>query len=127
MLAGLHRSSRHGESVDFAEHKDYSPGDDPRHLDWKAFGRLDRYYIKKFEAECNLRTTVLVDLSGSMAYGSGPFSKADYSCLLAASLATLLLRQGDAVGLILSSGTNPGYLPPVGKDEHLQDIVQAKG
>jgi uncharacterized protein (DUF58 family) len=125
VLAGLHRSVRHGESVDFAEHKEYAPGDDPRHLDWRVLGRLDRYYIKKYEAECNLKATLAVDLSGSMSYASGPFSKASYAGLLAASLATLLLRQGDSVGLILLAGTRPAHLPPGGRPENLTDLVEA--
>ncbi len=125
VLAGLHRSARHGESVDFAEHKEYAPGDDPRHLDWRVLGRLARYYIKKYEAECNLKATLAVDLSGSMSYASGPFSKAGYAGLLAASLATLLLRQGDSVGLILLAGTRPVHFPPGGRPEHLTDLVEA--
>jgi uncharacterized protein (DUF58 family) len=125
VLAGLHRSLRHGESVDFAEHKEYSPGDDLRHLDWRVLGRSDRYYVKKYEAETNLRAVLALDFSGSMAYASGPFSKAGYAALLAASLATLLLRQGDSVGLILQSGSNPTLIPPAGRPEHLTDLVQA--
>jgi uncharacterized protein (DUF58 family) len=125
VLAGLHRSARHGESVDFAEHKEYAPGDDPRHLDWRVLGRTDRYYIKKYEAERSLRATLALDLSGSMGYASGPFSKAEYAALLAASLATLLLRQGDSVGLLLLAGTRPAYIPPAGRPEHLGDLVEA--
>jgi uncharacterized protein (DUF58 family) len=124
VLAGMHRSIRHGESVDFAEHKEYAPGDDPRHLDWRALGRLDRYYIKKYETERNLRAIMAIDYSGSMAYGSGPLSKAHYARLLAMSLATLLLRQGDAVGLNLISGSKPVFLSPAGKAEHLMDLVE---
>lgn len=125
VLAGLHRSSRHGESVDFAEHKEYAPGDDPRHLDWRALGRLDRYYIKKYEAERNLQATVAIDMSGSMAYGLRAFTKAAYASLLGASLATLLLRQGDAVGLILQAGSRPVHIPPAGRSDHLTDLVEA--
>ena len=125
VLAGLHRSPRHGESVDFAEHKEYTAGDDPRHLDWRVLARSDRYYIKKYEAETNLKAMLALDFSGSMAYASGPFSKATYASLMAASLATILLRQGDSVGLILQGGTNPVHIPPAGRPEHLTDIVQA--
>lgn len=125
VLAGLHRSSRHGVSIEFAEHKEYSPGDDPRHLDWRVLGRLDRYVVKKFEDETNLQALLALDCSGSMAYGSGSMSKADYAGLLAATLATLLLRQGDEVGLVLLSGTKPATIPPRGRPEHLTNIVQA--
>jgi len=125
VLAGLHRSPRHGVSIEFAEHKEYSPGDDPRHLDWRVLGRLDRYAIKKFEDETNLQATLAVDLSGSMGYASGPFTKAAYSCLLAASLAALLLRQGDAAGLLVLSELSPAHLPPQGRPEHLSEIVRA--
>lgn len=125
VLAGLHRSSRHGESVDFAEHKEYAPGDDPRHLDWRALGRLDRYYIKKYEAERNLQATVAIDMSGSMAYGLRAFTKARYASLLGASLATLLLRQGDAAGLILQAGSRPTYIAPAGRSDHLTALVEA--
>lgn len=123
VLAGLHRSARHGVSIEFAEHKQYSPGDDPRHLDWRVLGRLDRYAIKKFEDETNLQAMLALDCSGSMGYASGPFSKAAYSGLLAASLASLLLRQGDAAGLLLAGGSRAALLPPQGRPEHLAEIV----
>ncbi len=125
VMAGMHRSTRHGESVDFAEHKEYSAGDDPKDLDWRLFGRSDRYYVKKYEAETHLRAILALDFSGSMAYASGPYSKASYSALLAASLATLLLRQGDSVGLHLVSGSDPVHIPPFGRPEHLADLVGA--
>jgi len=125
VLAGLHRSSRHGESVDFAEHKEYAPGDDPRHLDWRLLGRSDRWYVKKYEAETSMKVLLALDYSGSMDYASGPFTKARYSALLAASLAMLLLRQGDSVGLILDSGSQPTRIPPAGRAEHLKDLVHA--
>jgi uncharacterized protein (DUF58 family) len=125
VLAGLHHSARHGESVDFSEHKEYTPGDDPRHMDWKVLGRSDRYYIKKYDAEVNLRAVLVTDCSGSMSYASSHFSKAEYAGLLAASLATLLLRQGDAVGLILLSGSRPADIPPGGRTDHISDLVDA--
>lgn len=125
VLAGLHQSPRHGESVDFSEHKEYTPGDDPRRLDWKVLGRSDRYYIKKYDAEVNLRAMLAVDCSGSMSYASSRFSKAEYAGLLAASLATLLLRQGDSVGLILLSGSRPVDIPPGGRPDHINDLVDA--
>src|SRR5438876_7321413 len=98
-LAGLHRSPHHGASVEFAEHREYTPGDEIRHIDWKAYGKFDRYFIKEYEEETNLRAYLLVDASASMDYGSEGLSKFDYSCYLAASLAYLMLHQGDDVGL----------------------------
>lgn len=124
VLAGLHRSARTGVSIEFAEHKEYSPGDDPRHLDWRVLGRLDRYVVKKFEDETNLQVTLCVDVSGSMEYGSGAFTKAAYSSLMAVSLAALLLRQGDEAGLMLSSGTNEEFLPPQGRADQLHEMVE---
>ena len=125
ILAGLHRSPRHGTSIEFAEHKSYSPGDDPRHLDWRVLGRLDRYAIKKYEDETHLQATFAVDHSGSMAYGSASLNKARYASILAASLATLVLRQGDAAGMLLSAGSHPCRIAARGRQEHLQDLVSA--
>lgn len=99
VLTGLHRSPRQGSSIDFAEHKAYSPGDDLRHLDWKVLARLDRASVRRYEDETQLSVFLLVDFSGSMGYASGAFSKARYASLLALSLAVLLQRQGDRVDL----------------------------
>ena len=110
VLSGWHPSSRLGVSIEFAEHKEYSPGDDPRHLDWKIVARHDRYTIRKYQDETDLRAMVVVDASGSMGYASGAFSKFNYASILAASLATLLLRQGDAAGLVVSGGNRPIHL-----------------
>jgi len=123
VLAGLHRSARQGESVDFAEHKPYSPGDDLRHLDWRVLGRSDRLIVKRYETETNLRAMLAVDFSASMTYRSASLSKVDYGAILAATLASLLLRQGDAVGLHLLQA-RPLVLPPVGSPEHLKNIVE---
>src|SRR5215471_16649456 len=100
LLSGLHDSPYRGYSVEFAEHREYVPGDEIRHIDWKAYGKFDRYFIKEYEEETNLRAYLLVDASASMDYGSECLSKFDYSCYLAASLAYLMLRQGDNVGLV---------------------------
>src|SRR5580704_19086149 len=97
---GLHRSPYHGFSVEFTEYRPYSPGDDTRYLDWRLYARSDRYYLKKFEDETNLRCHLLVDQSRSMDYGSLSYSKLDYVRTLAATLAWFLHGQGDAVGLI---------------------------
>ncbi|MFH1809162.1 MAG: DUF58 domain-containing protein [Pseudomonadota bacterium] len=101
VLAGLHHSRRLGESAEFAEHKLYAPGDDVRRIDWKAFAKTDRYFVKRFEEETSLRAFLVVDSSGSMTYPEqGRPTKFEYSATLAASLSLLLLRQSDAVGLL---------------------------
>src|SRR5512134_2236897 len=91
VLSGLHKSPHQGQSVEFAEHKEYAPGDELRHLDWKAFGKFDRYYVKRFEHETNLRAVMVVDTSGSMAFGTTGLSKLEVAKVLAATLAHLLL------------------------------------
>src|SRR3984885_4718683 len=94
---GLHRSPYHGFSVEFSEYRQYSPGDDPRYLDWRLYGRSDRYYVKRFEDETNLRCNLVVDTSRSMGYRSGPYSKSDYARTAAATIAYFLASQRDAV------------------------------
>src|SRR5512142_1609288 len=98
-LAGLHRSPFKGFSVEFAEYRQYIPGDDLSTIDWKVFARSDRYYVKKFEEETNVQCRLLVDVSASMAYGRRGITKLQYASYLAASLAYLMNRQRDAVGL----------------------------
>lgn len=98
-LSGMHRSPYFGQSVEFLQHRQYAPGDEIRHIDWKVFARQDKLHIKQYEAETNLRLHLLVDRSGSMAYGDGEANKFDYSAALAACLAYLALRQQDATGL----------------------------
>ena len=99
-IAGLHSSPYKGFSIEFAEHRKYSAGDNPRHLDWRVLGRTDRLYIKQYEEETNLRAQILLDTSGSMAYRhEGGISKLEYGCFLAAVLGYLMTRQQDAVGL----------------------------
>lgn len=101
VLQGSHRSPHQGVSIEFAEHKEYAPGDDIRHIDWKVFGRMDRYVVKKFEQETNLHASLLMDASGSMSYGAeGALTKFDYAAIVAVALSHLLLRQQDAVGLV---------------------------
>src|SRR5512146_633399 len=98
-LSGLHRSPHHGSSVEFAEHKEYSPGDEIRHIDWKAYGKFDRYYVKRFEEETERTAYLLLDRSGSMGYRGSGLAKLEYGAYLAAALAHLLIRQQDRVGL----------------------------
>ncbi len=99
-LSGMHRSPYFGQSIEFLQHRQYTRGDEIRHIDWKVYARQDRLHIKQYEEETNLRLTLLVDRSGSMAYGDGESNKFDYSASIAASLAYLALRQKDATGLV---------------------------
>src|SRR5256885_6583544 len=98
VISGLHKSPYHGFSVEFAQHREYTPGDEIRYVDWKVFGRSDRFYIKEFEEETNLKAYLIVDASDSMNYRSGALSKLEYSAIMAAALASLMLQQRDAVG-----------------------------
>jgi len=100
-VSGLHKSPRKGYSVEFAEHREYVAGDDIRHIDWKLWARADRFYIKQYEEETNLRCHVLLDMSESMRFGAGPLSKFEYAATAGAAIAFLLLKQRDAVGLRL--------------------------
>jgi uncharacterized protein (DUF58 family) len=125
VLSGLHKSPHQGQSVEFAEHKEYAPGDELRHLDWKAFGKFDRYYVKRFEHETNLRAVMVVDASGSMAYGSGPLSKLDVARTLAGAMSYLLVRQQDATGLTLFSGGELHDVPPRANASHLNVVLEA--
>jgi uncharacterized protein (DUF58 family) len=123
LLSGQHRSAHRGQSVEFAEHKEYSPGDEIRHIDWKAYGRFDRYYVKRYEQETNLRAYLVVDASASMAYGDGG-GKIEMASVLAAGLATVLTRQQDLVGLGLWRGDTLHLWPPHGSPGHLQALME---
>ncbi len=127
VLTGLHKSPHHGQSVEFAEHKEYTPGDEIRHIDWKAYAKFDKYYVKRFEQETNLRAYLAVDASGSMAYRSDPdrMTKLEYASALAASLAYLLVRQQDAAGLLLVRGEVAAAIPPRASAGHLGPILEA--
>jgi uncharacterized protein (DUF58 family) len=122
---GIHRSPYHGFSVEFSEYRQYTPGDDPRYLDWRVFARSDRYFIKKFEDETNLRCHLLVDNSRSMTYGSRGYSKAQYAATLAATLAYFLYLQGDAVGLLTFDEQIRDYLPARHRTGHLRHLMLA--
>ena len=121
--AGLHRSPHHGFSVEFSEYREYTPGDDPRYLDWRLLARSDRYYIKRFEDETNLRCYLLVDLSRSMGYGSLAWTKADYARTVAATLAYFLSSQRDAVGLVTFEEHIAEYLPARHRPGHLRRLM----
>ena len=120
---GLHRSPYHGFSVEFTEYRQYTPGDDPRYLDWRLYARSDRFFIKKFEDETNLRCFLLVDNSRSMLYGSLNWNKAQYAHTLAATLAYFLNRQGDAVGCLTFDDRMREYLPARNRPGHLRHLM----
>ncbi|MCA9525598.1 MAG: DUF58 domain-containing protein [Myxococcales bacterium] len=123
VLTGMHKSPHHGASVEFAQHREYVPGDEIRHIDWKAYGRSDRYSIKQYEDETNLRAYLLVDTSGSMDYGRRGITKLEYAAQLAAALAWLLLRQGDAAGLLTFGERLGHFLPPRARGDHFWRIA----
>jgi uncharacterized protein (DUF58 family) len=137
VLAGLHRSPHHGQSVEFSEHKEYAPGDEIKHIDWRAFAKLDKYYVKRFEMESNLRALLVVDGSGSMAYGRGPLSKLGYAAICAGALSVLLSRQGDQVALLVAGEPEPGgeplpagvrsFLPFGSSAGHVQELLRRLG
>jgi uncharacterized protein (DUF58 family) len=122
-IAGLHRSPFRGFSVEFAEYRQYSPGDDIRHIDWKAFARTDRYYVKEYEDETNLHAFILLDHSASMGYRSGTLSKLEYASYLAASLAYFVARQRDGVGLITFDQQVNTVLPARSKSAHIYAML----
>ena len=122
---GIHRSPYHGFSVEFTEYRQYAAGDDPRYLDWRVLARSDRYFIKKFEDETNLRCYLLTDNSRSMTYGSLGYTKANYASTLAATLAYFLYLQGDAVGLLTFDEQVRDYLPARHRTGHLRHIMLA--
>jgi uncharacterized protein (DUF58 family) len=121
--SGLHRSPHKGFSVEFKQHRQYVPGDEIRHIDWRVFGRSDRYYIREYEEETNLRATLLLDLSGSMDYGRKGFSKYQYATRLAACLAYLMLGQQDSVGLVTFDTEVRRYIPPRSRVSHLRVLL----
>jgi uncharacterized protein (DUF58 family) len=123
VLSGLHQSPYRGYSVEFAEHREYAPGDEIRRIDWKAYGKFDRYFVKEYEEETNLRAYLLLDASASMDYGSDGVRKFDYGCYLAVSLAYLMLRQGDDVGLLTFGAQVQRYIPPRSGLKHMQALT----
>jgi uncharacterized protein (DUF58 family) len=122
-LTGLHRSPFKGFSVEFAEYRQYMPGDDLSTIDWKVYARSDRHYVKKFEEETNLDCHVMLDVSGSMGYGSRGLTKFEYGQCLAASLAYLMNRQRDAVGLTAFDDAIVGMLPASARPGHLRAML----
>lgn len=125
MMSGIHRSRSKGFSVEFEEHREYSPGDEIRRIDWKALGKFDRYFIKETEDETNLRATLLLDGSASMDYGSNGITKFDYAAILTASLAYLILKQQDAAGVATFSNKIESFIPPRAKRGYVFEILRA--
>ena len=123
-VPGLHKGPYKGFSVEFSEHRQYMPGDPIRYIDWKVFGRTDRFYIKEFEEETNLRAYVILDASGSMGYTSGGLTKLEYGCYLAAALTYLMLKQQDSVGLLTFDTKPRKYIPPRSVRRHLNVILK---
>jgi len=124
-VVGLHRSPYHGFSVEFADHREYVPGDNIRDLDWLALARTDRYYIKRYEEETNLKAYILLDSSASMGFRMEGLSKLQYSCYLAASLAYMMIRQQDSVGLVTFDEEIRNFIPPHSTPTHLNLILRS--
>ena len=124
-LSGMHRSPHFGQSVEFLQHREYSVGDDLRHVDWKVWAKHDRLTVKQYEEDTNLRCTLLVDVSGSMRYGNGPLNKFEYACTVAASLAYLVLKQQDAIGLVAFDEQIRATLAPRSKRNHLFSLIDS--
>lgn len=125
LLVGRHRSPFKGSSVEFAEHRAYSPGDELRLIDWRALARRDRYYVKQYEDRTNLRAVLVVDATGSMGFGLRTVTKLRYAQMAAACLARLLLRQTDAAGLSVVGPDGDGYIPPRSAPYHLHVLLDA--
>ena len=123
-ITGLHRSPYHGFSVEFSEHRAYAPGDELRHVDWKSLARTDRWVVKLFENETNVRSYILLDKSASMAYGSGEMRKIDYACYLAGCLAYLMIRQQDSVGLVSFDEAVGRFIAPRSTASHLSVLLE---
>ncbi len=124
-VSGLHKSPHRGSSVEFAEYRNYVPGDDIRRLDWRVFARTDRFFLKEYEAETNLRCYFVLDCSGSMKFGNNLYTKLDYSKHLIATLAYIIAHQGDAVGLMCAAGKTFLEVPPKRNPAHLRTLFEA--
>ncbi|MEW4571496.1 DUF58 domain-containing protein, partial [Tautonia sp. JC769] len=125
VVSGLHRSPFKGFSVEFAEHRPYGPGDEIRHIDWRAFGKTDRYYVREYEEETNLKAYLVLDTSGSMGFAGRTVSKLEHARRLAASLAYLMIRQRDAVGLVTFDGEVRSMIPARSAPGHFSVLCRA--
>ena len=125
VMVGIHASHAKGLSSEFEEHRGYAPGDDTRHIDWKAYAKFDRYFIKEYRKTTNLKANLVMDCSASMGYASDGMSKFDYGSTLAAALAYLMLKRQDAVGLITFAGKIESMIPPKTAHDHLFAVLKA--
>src|SRR4051794_11689612 len=125
VMSGLHKSPFKGFSVEFAEHRQYGPGDEIRHIDWRAFGKTDRYFVKEYEEETNLKAYLVVDTSGSMGFAGRTASKFEHARRLAASLAYLMISQRDAVGLVTFDSAIRAMIPPRSAPNHFSVVCKA--
>ena len=126
-MSGAHKSPLKGQSVEFADRREYTKGDNLRHLDWKVFGRTERYYIRQFEEETSLRVHIIIDASGSMAYGSGELTKYHYACRLAAALGYIVSKQQDSLGLTIYDNEVREMVPARGGTRHLRLFIERLG
>ncbi len=124
-VSGLHKSPHRGFSVEFNDYRNYYPGDDMRHVDWKLYARSEKFYIKQYEDETNVRCMIVLDCSASMAYASGSLTKLDYGITLASALAYFIMQQRDAVGLITYDEALKDYIPPKCRQPHLMRILRS--
>ena len=124
-LSGMHRSPHFGQSVEFRQHREYTPGDDLRHVDWQVWARQDRLYVKQFESDTNMRVNLLVDVSNSMDYGDGALSKSEYAATIAVSLTYLVLKQQDAIGCMTFDAAVRSRIQTLSRKTQMQSIMQA--
>ncbi len=126
VISGMHKSPHRGSSVEFAQHRDYVPGDEIRHIDWKVYARTDRYHIKQFEEETNLKAMLLLDASSSMDYKgkNSPLSKREYAAIVGAAIASLLLKQRDATGLATFDSKVNQFIPPASTSAHMRLLLE---
>jgi uncharacterized protein (DUF58 family) len=122
-ISGMHKSPYHGFSVEFAQHREYVPGDDIKHMDWKVYGRTGRFYLKQYEEETNLVCWILLDVSDSMRYGSKGITKYDYACMAAAGLAYLVMHQSDSFGFVTFDNEIRAFLKPSSQSGHFREMV----
>jgi len=123
-LSGMHKSPYHGFSVEFAQHREYVPGDDIKHIDWKVYGRTGRFFLKQYDEDTNLVCWLLLDVSDSMRYGSGQVTKYDYASMAAASLAYLVLQQSDSVGLVTFDNQVRQFMKPSSQPSQLKEMIR---
>jgi len=124
-LSGMHRSPHFGQSVEFRQHREYTPGDDLRHVDWQVWARQDRLYVKQFESDTNMRVNLLVDVSNSMDYGTGALTKFEYAATIAVSLTYLVLKQQDAIGCMTFDADVRARIQTLSRKTQMQSIMRA--